>query len=150
MILTFFGEDYIKSVEILQLLAFIIPFRLLSISIGTVLSTDDYIKERIKVEIYVTILNFLINLILIKLIGVIGAIVSAILTEFILSLSFAKVIKKEFEIKVKFIFYFPLLIVIVLFFTNLPSLIEYIILSIITIILIKPIFHRLKSIQKYI
>lgn len=150
LILTFFGEDYIKSVEILQLLAFIIPFRLLSISIGTVLSTDDYIKERIKVEIYVTILNFLINLILIKLIGVIGAIVSAILTEFILSLSFAKVIKKEFEIKVKFIFYFPLLIVIVLFFTNLPSFIEYIILSIITIILIKPIFHRLKSIQKYI
>ena len=87
MILTFFGEDYIKSVEILQLLAFIIPFRLLSISIGTVLSTDDYIKERIKSRNICNNFEFLINLILIKLIGVRGAIVSAILTEFILSLS---------------------------------------------------------------
>lgn len=149
-IVIFFGESYLKSVEILQTLAFIIPFRLLSISIGTVLSNDDYIKERIKVEIFVTFLNFLTNLIFIKILGIYGAIISAILTEFLLSLSFAKVIKDEFKIKVKFSLYLPLLVALLIHFIDLPQILEYIIVSITIIILIKPIVQRVKLIKKYI
>ncbi|MDO0993976.1 polysaccharide biosynthesis C-terminal domain-containing protein [Staphylococcus borealis] len=150
LITTLFGESYLRSVEILQILAFIIPFRLLSISIGTVLSNDDHVKERIKVELIVTFLNFIANLILIKLLGINGAIISAILTELILSLSFAKVVREKFNMKVKYLFYLPMVIALIIYFANLPNYVEYIIVFLIIAILVKPIMSRLKIIKKYI
>lgn len=150
LITILFGENYFKSIEILQLLTFIIPFRLLSISIGTVLSNDDYIKERIKVELFVTFFNFLLNLILIKNIGVTGAILSSIITEMILSFSFANVMRKKLKIKVKVKLYLPLIIVIFIFITNLPHYIEYLIILLMCIILVKPILSRLNVIKNYL
>src|SRR5699024_7346828 len=46
IIVLFFGTEYEESIKILKMLVVIIPFRLVTISIGTILSNDKYIKSR--------------------------------------------------------------------------------------------------------
>src|SRR5699024_9235221 len=83
IIVLFFGTEYEESIKILKMLVVIIPFRLVTISIGTILSNDKYIKSRLNIEILVTFLNIIVNFSLIPFLEVNGAIISVVVTEII-------------------------------------------------------------------
>lgn len=146
IITIFFGESYSDSIRILQLLSLVIPLRLLSISIGTVLSNDDYIRDRIKAEIVVTIINVISNIALINLIGLYGAIISVLITELILSFSLANVVKEKMKISVNYSLYLPLLLVVIMVVMKLPMLYVIAIGSVIILFLIKPVLKRMRNI----
>ncbi|MHD0397956.1 MATE family efflux transporter [Staphylococcus simulans] len=146
IITIFFGESYSDSIRILQLLSLVIPLRLLSISIGTVLSNDDYIRDRIKAEIVVTIINVISNIALINLIGLYGAIISVLITELILSFSLANVVKEKMKIPVNYSLYLPLLLVVIMVVIKLPMLYVIAIGSVIILFLIKPVLKRMRNI----
>lgn len=148
IISVFFGNTYLKSAQILQILSFIIPFRLMTISVGTILANDDYVKKRIKIEILVTILNAILNFSLIHTIGIWGAIISVIVTEFLISSSYLKVAKDDFNIKLEIKYYIPILIVLATFLLRLPIIIDMIIIVVIFILLIKPFINKLQTINK--
>jgi O-antigen/teichoic acid export membrane protein len=99
IILILFGESYRESILIFQFLLLALPFRLLSISVGTFMSSDFFIKKRMYSEIFITIINILMNIILISHIGLYGAVIVVLITEFLLVILLSYFIDNYFNIK---------------------------------------------------
>lgn len=136
LIANLFGDNYHKSALLLEYLIIIIPFRLVTILIGNILNTDDYIFKRIKLELSITIFNVLVNILLINYIGIFGAVISVIITEVILCVYYLKIIVNLFNLKINFylsISLIPIFIVVIFDLNNLFSIIgEVIIVSLFT------------------
>lgn len=101
IILLLFGSNYYNSIVIFQVLILSIPFRFISISQGTIMASDYFVKSRVKIEVFVTTTNLLTNIILINLIGLNGAIVSVLITEFMMAVLFSMKIDRSLDIKKK-------------------------------------------------
>ncbi|WP_325167344.1 MATE family efflux transporter [Staphylococcus hominis] len=143
-----FGETYERSVNLLNYLILIIPFRLVTILLGNILNTDEYIYMRIKVELFITILNVSLNIILINFIGIFGAVIAVIITEILLCIFYLKVIHKLFGVyinKLIFLTLAPLYLVILL---NMNFNIAIVIQILIIIILLKFIRRRINILWK--
>lgn len=113
LIVPIFGERYESSIEILNLLIISIPFRFMTISIGNILNTDEHIKKRISLEIVVTIVNFLLNVSLIHLIGIKGAIISVVATELLLAIGYSMIVRNLFGIKNHWYIYLSFLPIVI-------------------------------------
>lgn len=111
MILLLFGNSYRESIIIFQLLLIALPFRLISISMGTIMSSDFFIKKRMWVEIIVTTINIILNLILISQFGIYGATLSVIITEILLAISFSYFVDKYYKIPISRNYIYLLLII---------------------------------------
>lgn len=136
LILFVFGESYTKSISLLKYLLLIMPFRLITILLGNILNTDDYIYARIKLELILTALNILLNIILINFFGITGVVISVIITELLLSIIYLKIVLEKFNIKIN-LYLFSILIptyLVILFGLNnyLLIVLQIIILSILT------------------
>lgn len=90
LIIVLFGSHYEESIFILKLLVIIIPFRLITLSISAILLNDKYVKSRLIIEGSATLINVIMNFTLIPIWGVNGAILSVIVTEFIIAIYFEK------------------------------------------------------------
>lgn len=148
LIVLFFGANYEESIRILQLLAIIIPFRLITISIGTILSNDKYIKNRLKIEILVTILNIIINFTLIPILGVNGAIISVIITEIIIAILFERTVNKDFDIKINKLLYFLMIPSLLIMYIDINLVVELIGIVIIFLLASKMISDRVRILWK--
>lgn len=117
LIITLFGDKYYESIRILNLLLLIVPFRLITISIGTILSTNENIYKRIGAEFLICIINIVLNFLLIPVFGVNGAIISVIITEVVLSMLFTYIIEQRYKVHIDRILYLsfiPICLVIML------------------------------------
>lgn len=148
IIVSFFGTEYKESIKILKVLVVIIPFRLITISIGTILSNDKYIKNRLSIEVLVTILNIIINFSLIPLLGVNGAIISVIVTEIIIAILFERTVNHDFDIKINKSVYLLLISCLFVMFIKFNLIIKVILIIVIVLIAFKIIFDRVKILWK--
>jgi len=84
-----FGNSYLASVDILKRLA-IIPFiKFGNFGLGAILTSSKKQDIRTNIMISSAIINFLLNLILVKTIGLDGAIISYIISELFLLISYS-------------------------------------------------------------
>src|SRR5699024_2703122 len=148
IIILFFGIQYEESVKILKLLLVIIPFRLVTISIGTILSNDKYIKSRLNIEILATFLNIIINFSLIPSFGVNGAIISVVVTEIIIAVLFERTVNKDFDIKINKSIYILIAPCLLVMFIELNIIIKIFIIIFIVLITFKIIIERVKILWK--
>jgi O-antigen/teichoic acid export membrane protein len=81
-----FGKEYFKSIDITNTLCLSIPFIFIAYSVGSVLSTKEYIKTKIKIMGFIAIFNVLTNLIFIPLYGSIGAAWTTVMSNILLVL----------------------------------------------------------------
>jgi O-antigen/teichoic acid export membrane protein len=81
-----FGREYIPSVQLLNILAVIIPFSFLSYSYGATLLTNEHMKLKVKLMGSVAIFNVILNFVLIPRYGGIGAAISTLLSNILLML----------------------------------------------------------------
>lgn len=96
MISIIYGGKYDESAIYLSLLSLCIVFRFIYSISGTILSTKDNIYLKIKIQGVTALINIIGNFILIPHFGIKGAIVSTIISEFILCICFYVGTKRYF------------------------------------------------------
>ena len=84
LIALFFGEKYYQSAPILKLLIFSIPFLCLNNLTGVTLNSIRKEKLAFESAVIASLFNLLLNLALLNIIGLEGAIISTILTELLI------------------------------------------------------------------
>ncbi|KIH71424.1 oligosaccharide flippase family protein [Salinicoccus roseus] len=99
IIITLFGKEYTDAILLFKILLIGVPYRLISISLGTIMSSDFFVRKRVKIEITVTLLNIILNYFLIQYIGIMGVVITVIITEFLLAFLFTLYVKRYFNIK---------------------------------------------------
>lgn len=82
----FYGEKYVEAIEILKFLSFAVPFRFLSNSLGSVLSTRNSMITKVKIMSFMSLLSLISGYVFISSYGVYGAIFVTVLCEFLLML----------------------------------------------------------------
>ena len=80
-----YGEEFQPTVLVLQILAFIIPLRFINNSMGTGLTAVNRQKTRAGLIMFSAVLNLALNVFLIKRYSYIGAGISTLITELVIS-----------------------------------------------------------------
>ncbi len=80
----FYGRKYIEAVLILKFLSLAIPFRFLSNSLGSVLSTRNSMITKVRIMIFMAIFSLISGYAFISIYGIYGAVFVTILCEFLL------------------------------------------------------------------
>lgn len=91
-----YGEQYESSIIIFQVLAITILLKYVNYSTGISLSSVNLQKERVKGQFITVIINVGINIILIPVIGIYGAVISTIISEVVLGISYYYFLNKKF------------------------------------------------------
>jgi O-antigen/teichoic acid export membrane protein len=81
-----YGKRYLHSADILKLLVIAMPFLFLNNLTGVTLNSIRKEKLAFYSAAIATLFNLLLNILLLNLIGIVGAIVSTILTELLIFL----------------------------------------------------------------
>lgn len=84
IIIFLFGSKYLESLTILQKLAIIPLIKYLNFGLAAIITSSNNQKLRTNIMISSAILNFLLNLLLIWIIGIEGAIISYVVSELFL------------------------------------------------------------------
>lgn len=84
VIVTLFSYEYKESIELLIILAFILPVRFVGHSVGAMLVAKENMKSKIKVMGGVAALNLILNFILISIWGVKGVAYASVICEIVL------------------------------------------------------------------
>ncbi|WP_198645085.1 polysaccharide biosynthesis C-terminal domain-containing protein, partial [Staphylococcus cohnii] len=113
-----------------------------------ILLNDRYIKNRMYIEGIATLINILLNFSLIPLLDVKGAIISVILTEFIIAVSFEISVVKELKIKMNKIIYLAITLIYLTMYINVDIYIKMIFSFVLLVISIKMIIVRVKMLWK--
>lgn len=97
-----FGQDYIASVPMVNILAFSIPISFLAYSVGATLVTNEHMKLKVILMGVIAIINIACNLLLIPIYEAKGAAIATVGSNFILLLLyFWAVNKKVFTADIK-------------------------------------------------
>lgn len=89
-----FGEVHKTAIIILMILTFSMPLRYWLSSAGAILTNDKLIKAKLKFQSYITIVNLVINIILIPKLGATFAAYSMVVTQFIILLGYSFLVNK--------------------------------------------------------
>ena len=84
LIVTLFGSEYAKSGSSLKILVLMIPMILVGYSIGAVLSTKEFMIKKVRIMVFVAVLNILLNMILIPKFNADGAAIATVVSYFLL------------------------------------------------------------------
>jgi O-antigen/teichoic acid export membrane protein len=90
-----FGEEYRDAVLLLTVLSVAAPFRFLGASAGAILTTRDLVHVKVKIMGAAAALNVLMNVALIPMYGGLGAAVSTVITEALLTMTFHLKLKRQ-------------------------------------------------------
>ena len=93
-----YGKKYFLSVNILKLLVIALPFLFLNNLTGVILNSIKREKNAFYSTMIASLLNVLVNILLLNLIGLVGAVISTIITEilvFLIQLSYILKFKAE-------------------------------------------------------
>jgi O-antigen/teichoic acid export membrane protein len=89
-----FGTAYQNSVMLLIILSFAVPIRFLASNAASILTARNFMKTKIKIMGFAALFNIFLNIIFIPKFDAIGAVVSTLITEVILFISFYFVVNK--------------------------------------------------------
>lgn len=93
-----YGEKYVASIHILQILSIAIFFTYIAYSIGNSLSSANLQHKRIIGQAIAAVVNIILNIILIPLCGVYGAAISFVVAQVLLAASYCYFFSKEFAL----------------------------------------------------
>jgi len=113
-----FGSEEIISSTILCIMIIAIPFRFFSSSVGAILTTDNLIRKKIKIQSIIAIINVGLNFLLIPIHGGIAAALLIIVTDGLLMLGYLLTLNKyvtKSHISRKLLCQLPILVGIVVF-----------------------------------
>ncbi len=97
-----FGKQYLPASIVLITLSISIPFRFLASNLAAILTTNNYLKPRIKIMFVAAVINILANVLLIPKFGISGAAWATIASEIFLCTAYLLICKKYMNIvKVK-------------------------------------------------
>lgn len=80
----FFGNEYLESIHLTNILALTLPFYLMAFSVASTLVTKDHMKRKVKYMGIVAIFNILLNLILIPMFQASGAAIATVTSNILL------------------------------------------------------------------
>lgn len=156
LVLGIFGREYSFSYEILIFLSLSIPFRLLGNNMGTIFNTGNFVNSKLLIQSLAALINILLNYILLITMGVYGAIIATIFTEFFVWFLFRKIYLKRENLSLpillgnKKIFIFLLFsYTIFLFSENLNTIIFTILWFIIFFTLLKSFIKKYYMINQF-
>ena len=92
-----FNDKYIDILSFFYIISIIIPLKFISQSAGAILNINKWIKVKVYIMGGAAFLNLTINLILIKSIGLYGAIYATLVTELFLMICFILYLKFNFR-----------------------------------------------------
>ncbi|PTE89739.1 hypothetical protein BUY89_14165 [Staphylococcus equorum] len=121
-----------------------IPFRLITLSISAILLNDKYVKSRLIIEGSATLINVIMNFTLIPIWGVNGAILSVIVTEFIIAIYFEKTVVKKLGVKISKILYAGLIPIYIIMYVDINVYIKTFFSILLLLIAFKMIVVRVK------
>jgi O-antigen/teichoic acid export membrane protein len=98
LIIWLYTDEYAKSVLVLAILIWALPFLNLSSLCGSVTTATDKERKAVRVYTIAALLNLLTNLIAIPIWGYIGAAVSTVLTEIVTLVIFYSILHHEFPL----------------------------------------------------
>jgi O-antigen/teichoic acid export membrane protein len=81
MIPLLFGQEYASSVLILNILAISIPMIYLAFNAGSVLTTKDNMRKKVKYMGYTAALNIVLNIVLIPIYSGVGAAMATVISN---------------------------------------------------------------------
>lgn len=146
-----FGSDDLISVNLLNIMMIAVPFRFLASSVGAILTTDNLIRKKIKIQTLIAIVNVGSNLFFIPIYGATVAALLMVITDVLLFLGYL-IITNKFVTKYHFNrkMFFPILIMIgmvilVYYFMELFIIYKLIILFILSIISLFTLFISLEK-----
>ncbi|HIF9407613.1 TPA: oligosaccharide flippase family protein [Photobacterium damselae] len=96
-IINSFGEQYNESASLLVLLSIILPFRFVGHNVGSLLVVNEYMIKKIKVMACIAVLNIILNVIFIPIIGINGVVISSIVCEILLVISYFILVKRIYK-----------------------------------------------------
>lgn len=79
-----FGEEYVESVKLVNILACTLPFYLVAFSVASTLVTQEHMKKKVQYMGIVAIINILLNALLIPLYQASGAAVATVISNALL------------------------------------------------------------------
>jgi O-antigen/teichoic acid export membrane protein len=92
-----FGHKYANASGLLDILAVCVPLRFLSTSVGSVLSTGDHMRHRVKLKAICALVCIVLNVALIPRYGTTGAAVVTVITELTLLLLFSVSVMRRYD-----------------------------------------------------
>ncbi len=99
IIVLVFGKNFFSSVIILEVLSAGFAIKFISIAVETILMTSDMQKQRVVSFSAATGINVVINIILIPILGAVGAAVGTIVSELVLLILFAYYARQKLKIR---------------------------------------------------
>lgn len=79
-----FGDNYKKTIDLVNILAIVVPILFVTFNIASTLVTQEYMKKKVRYMGGIAILNILLNTFLIPLYGSMGAAISTVCSNFLL------------------------------------------------------------------
>jgi O-antigen/teichoic acid export membrane protein len=79
-----YGPDFVTSGPVLAILGFVFFFKSLNFALGGILTAIDWQRERVLVQVGAAVFNVALNLLVIRVYGVMGVAVVYVLTELLL------------------------------------------------------------------
>lgn len=95
MVFLIFGSHEYWSVLLLNIIILAVPLRYLVISLGAILTTDNLVRERIKKQSKIAVINIVSNAIFVPIYGPVAAAFLIILTDLLLFISYYKVTNRN-------------------------------------------------------
>lgn len=126
-----FGEEYRSAGIYIALLAIIVPLRLVSNNIGSVLVTEQFIKKKAIYQFYAAVLSVTLNLILLSFIGLKGAVYTLIVAESVVTILFLYCLFRHVKIHIQksvyYLFVYILFVIGTISFYNAKNIVDDII-----------------------
>ena len=95
LLVMFYGEAYATAAPALRWLGIAVLCHTLAIGVGAFLVTEAGIRRKVRVQIVTAVLNVAGNLLLIPVLGIMGAVVATIVTEAVLMSGYALMLVRE-------------------------------------------------------
>lgn len=115
LITIIFGYTENYAIILLKIMMFAVPFRFLVISTGAILTTDNLVRERIKIQSKIAVLNVGLNALLVPIYGGIVAAILMVITDILLMTGYILATNKNITTRHfsrRTYFTFPVLIIL--------------------------------------
>lgn len=112
-----FGNEETISSLLLKIMMIAVPFRFLVVSVGAILTTDNLVRKRIKIQSKIAIINVGFNALLVPIYGAVAAAMLMVITDILLMIGYIiatnNYITKEHFSK-KMLFQIPVLLTLMI------------------------------------
>ncbi|MCM3399453.1 flippase [Oceanobacillus profundus] len=139
LIYIIFGNEEVFASTLLSIMMIAVPFRFLVVSIGAILTTDNLVRKRIKIQSKIAIINVGLNALFVPIYGAIAAAILMVITDVLLMIGYLSATNKyitNIHFSRKMYYQIPILLILTVtaFYMSHFEFIYKVIVSIIIII----------------